>query len=169
MTMLNIKIGISARALNAAIPLLALVLGGGLALAQPARPQSAQAIAADAVKWMPAPDAFPAGAEIAVMMGDSSEPGPFVVRLRFPAGFVFPAHKHSVDELVTVLSGTVHFGHGNAVDKTNGQPLGALGFNPLLANRSHYLWTDDGATIQVHGTGPFDLTYVDPKDDRRGK
>ena len=96
-------------------------------------------------------------------------PRPLFTRLRFPAGFVFPAHMHSVDELVTVLSGTVHFGHGNAVDKTNGQPLGALGFNPLPANHLHYLWTDGGATIQVHGTGPFDLTYVDPKDDRRGK
>lgn len=169
MTMLNIKIGMPARALNAAIPLLALVLGGGSALAQPARPQSAQAVAADAVEWVPAPDSFPAGAEIAVIMGYPSQTGPFVVRLKFPAGFVFPAHKHSVDELVTVLSGTVHFGHGNAMDKTKGQPLGALGFNPFLANHPHYLWTDGGATIQVHGTGPFDLTYVNPQDDRRGK
>jgi hypothetical protein len=32
-----------------------------------------------------------------------------------------------------------------------------------------WVFTDLGATVQVSGMGPFQITYVDPKDDPRKK
>jgi hypothetical protein len=31
----------------------------------------------------------------------------------------------------------------------------------------HYAWTKSGAVVQVHGTGPFVLNYVNAADDPR--
>ena len=31
----------------------------------------------------------------------------------------------------------------------------------------HFAYTKDGATIQVHGNGPFTVSYVNPADDPR--
>src|SRR3954452_19603671 len=47
---------------------------------------------ADAIKWGPAPSFFPAGAKIAVMAGDPSKSGIYVVRLDMPANYKIPAH-----------------------------------------------------------------------------
>ena len=33
----------------------------------------------------------------------------------------------------------------------------------------HYAWAKGEAEIQVHGTGPFEITYVNPADDPRRK
>jgi hypothetical protein len=39
------------------------------------------------------------------------------------------------------------------------------GYALLPAEMRHFAWTKDGATIQVHGMGPFVLNYVNPADD----
>jgi hypothetical protein len=31
----------------------------------------------------------------------------------------------------------------------------------------HYVWAKGETIIQLHGTGPWSLTYVNPKDDPR--
>jgi hypothetical protein len=33
----------------------------------------------------------------------------------------------------------------------------------------HFLWTAEATTVQVHGVGPFGITYVNPADDPRTK
>ena len=33
---------------------------------------------------------------------------------------------------------------------------------------NHWVHASAPATVQVHGMGPFQITYVDPKDDPRG-
>jgi len=60
------------------------------------------------LKWGPAPPTLPKGAEISVLSGDPSKDGPFVVRLKMPAGYKFAAHNHPRDEYVTVISGNFH-------------------------------------------------------------
>ena len=47
-----------------------------------------------------------AGAQAAVLLGNPAKEGPFVLRLKFPAGFIVPPHRHSKDEFVTVISGS---------------------------------------------------------------
>src|SRR5262245_13155292 len=59
----------------------------------------------DAVQWGAAPPSLPPGAQGAALMGSPAKEGPFVLRLKFPAGFVIPPHRHSKDEFVTVISG----------------------------------------------------------------
>ena len=56
-------------------------------------------VPADAVKWGPAPPSLPPGAQAAALLGSPAKDGPFVLRLKFPSGFVVPPHRHSKDEI----------------------------------------------------------------------
>src|ERR1043165_2532911 len=42
------------------------------------------------IEWKPGPAAIPAGAKMAVLEGDPSKEGPFVVRFQFPDGYHIP-------------------------------------------------------------------------------
>ncbi len=117
------------------------------------------------LKWGPAPPILPKGMTIALLSGDSTKPGPFTLRLRMPAGTVIAPHTHSKDENVTVLEGGIVHETGNTIDKAKGMPLGKFGFVFLPADMPHSLWTTKGAEIQVSGTGPFGVNYINPKDD----
>jgi len=126
------------------------------------------AILADAdLKWGAAPPALPKGASLAVVTGDPGQPGPFTIRIRFPAGYQVPPHWHPTDEHVTVLSGTVAFGMGDKVDPAAMKELTAGGFARMPAEMRHYVTAKTEATLQVHGVGPFTLNYVNPADDPR--
>src|SRR5262245_19962178 len=74
-----------------------------------AQPHSAEphhtVVSGDAVKWGPAPPSLPPGAQAAVLLGSPGKEGPFVLRLKFPHGFIVPPHRHSKDELLIVISG----------------------------------------------------------------
>src|ERR1700757_1601107 len=70
----------------------------------------------DTLKWGPAPPGYPKGTEFAVITGNPAQEGPFVLRIRAPAGYKVPPHVHPADENVTVISGSVTFGMGDKVD-----------------------------------------------------
>ena len=55
-------------------------------------------INSDDVKWMPAPNVFPVGAQIAVISGDPFKEGLYVVRLKMPQNYKIPAHNHPTTE-----------------------------------------------------------------------
>ena len=52
----------------------------------------------DDLKWGPAPSGLPAGAQLALLYGDPSKEGPFVVRLKLPPSYQIPAHRHATAE-----------------------------------------------------------------------
>src|SRR5262249_38738037 len=112
------------------------------------------------VKWGPAPNMLPAGAEIAVLFGDPSKPGPFAIRLKFPANYNIPAHSHPTDENVTVTSGTFFVGMGDKLDRNAGGSVAAGGFGSLPANMNHYAYTKGEVTIVLFAQGPFEFKYV---------
>ena len=135
---------------------------------------SAGAIAADTdqvlvnsgdLKWMAAPPALPKGAKLAVLYGDPTKNGAFVIRLMAPAGYRIPPHWHSQTENLTVVSGTLYLGPGDAMDATHAHALRAGGYHYLPAKAHHYAFTKVATVIQVHGEGPFDIVYVNDKDD----
>lgn len=126
-------------------------------------------VAADAVKWGPAPPSLPPGAQAAILLGSPAKEGPFVLRLKFPAGFTIPPHRHSEDELVTVMSGRVAIAVGGKLDRTSVKPLPPASFVHLPAGMAHYAWTEVESVVQINGVGPFDVIYIDPKDDPRKK
>jgi len=118
-----------------------------------------------ALKWSPAPAAFPKGAQITVLSGDPNNTGPFVIRLKLPANYAVPAHQHPTTENVTVLSGTLYAGMGDKLDRSASKPLAAGGFAGLPAQMNHFAWTKAPTTIQVEAEGPVAMTYVNPADD----
>src|SRR5690348_1456523 len=70
---------------------------------------------AKGMKWMDATGAgLPAGAKMAVVSGDPSKSGPFVVRIKMPANYTVPPHHHPTDEIVRVVSaGSLSYGMGD--------------------------------------------------------
>ncbi len=136
--------------------------------AQAALAQSSHASgAAPAVQWGPAPPFFPAGARFAVLQGDPSSTGVYTVRLEMPAGYVIKPHFHPTDEHVTVISGTFVVGMGDSVDLSHGQTLAAGGFITAPAQAHHFAMARARTVVQVHGEGPFAITYVRATDDPR--
>ena len=70
-----------------------------------------------------------------------AEKGPLTLRLQFPANYDVPAHWHSMTERVTVLSGALHVGMGDAIDRKASQRLDPGGFVLLPARMHHFAWT----------------------------
>ncbi len=119
-----------------------------------------------AVKWETGPPDLPKGTEISVLAGDPAKPGPFVLRVKFPADTVIAPHTHANAETLTILSGSIYHQHGTTIDKAKGSALKTGGFVFLPEKMPHALWTTDEAVIlQVNGTGPFGVDDLDPADD----
>ena len=119
------------------------------------------------VTWGPAPPFLPAGAELAVLAGDPGKAAPYTVRLKFPAHYDIPAHSHPTDEHVVVVSGALHVGMGDKLDRKAGTALPVGGFGLLPAGMNHYAYTNEATTVVLYGTGPVDFKYVNPADDPR--
>ncbi len=139
---------------------LGITLSAGLSFAQNAH----AVVAADKVQWGPAPAALPAGARLAVLEGNPSEKGHVTLRLQMPANYEIPAHWHSMDERVTVLSGSLHIGMGDKLDRRASQTLQPGGFVSLPAKMNHFAWTSAPTVVQINLEGPFDIFYVNPAD-----
>jgi quercetin dioxygenase-like cupin family protein len=125
-------------------------------------------VQSDALKWA-TPPAYGKGAEIAVVKGDPTKEGMYVVRLRVPAGFKIPAHTHPNDENVTVLSGSFNIGTGDKLDEKKGTLIKAGGYSFVGKGMAHYAWFTEATVLQLHGMGPQGITYVNPADDPRKK
>jgi len=119
----------------------------------------------DKLQWGAPPPVFPAGAQMAVVQGDPSAKGIFVVRLKAPAGYKVMPHWHPSAEYVTVLSGDFQVGMGDKWDDGKMQTLPQHSFAAVPAHHNHYAGFKTDGEIQVSGMGPFQLTYVNPSDD----
>ena len=119
------------------------------------------------VKWTDGPASLPAGARLAVLEGDPAKEGFFTMRLWLPDGFKVAPHWHPKVEHVTVISGTFNLGMGEKVDQAGSRemPAGTFGFWP--AGMRHFAWAKGDTVIQLHGIGPWTITYVNPSDDPR--
>lgn len=126
-------------------------------------------VAGDAVTWGAAPPSLPSGAQASVLHGNPAQDGPFVLRLKFPAGFVVPPHRHSKDELVTVISGKFAVINGEQVDRSKFRALAPGSFVNIPAGTSHYAMAETETVVQINGSGPFDITYLNMKDDPRAQ
>ena len=126
-------------------------------------------VPAESVQWGPAPPSLPPGAQAAILMGSPAKEGPFVIRLKFPAGFIVPPHRHSKDEFVTVIAGKFAVASGEKLDRESLKPLAAASFVHLPAGMPHYAWAEVESVVQINGVGPFDVVYLNPKDDPRAQ
>lgn len=122
------------------------------------------------LKWGDGPPHLPPGQKAAVLFGDPSKPGFFIIRAKVPANYTIPPHWHPGDETVTVVSGTIMMGMGEKLDPKAAKVIPAGGFAAMPAKSVHFFISKGPAVIQVAGMGPFAITYVNPDDDpRKGK
>ena len=119
------------------------------------------------IPWVAGPASLRPGAKMAVLEGDPTREGVFTMRLRLPNGFEVSPHWHSQVEHVTVLSGVLHFGVGETFDRsaTRPMPAGSFGYWPI--GMRHFAWAEGETVLQLHGRGPWTVTYVTATDDPR--
>jgi uncharacterized protein (TIGR02246 family) len=106
---------------------------------------------------------FAPGAKIAVLHGDPTGQGGFVLRLQFPDGYQIPVHWHPTGENVTVVSGSVQFGMGNTFDAAALRTYGPGDFAYLPPRQSHFGQAHGVTIVQVNGRGPFVINPGAPK------
>jgi hypothetical protein len=141
---------------------------GPFATAQESHPPRPEGGAAEQVMrltpaeltWTAGPPMLPPGASMAVIEGSFMKPGPFTVRLKFPANYQIPAHWHPVKVTVTVISGTFNMGLGDVLDTSKGKMLPAGSIFEMPARRHHFGWTSEETIIQEHGIGPLSVNYL---------
>ncbi|HEY5936820.1 MAG TPA: cupin domain-containing protein [Kofleriaceae bacterium] len=123
----------------------------------------------DEVKeWKPVPS-LPAGATMTVLEGAPPfGPGKgFAFLLKFPKNYKIPPHTHLVSERVTVLSGSLQFGHGEKWDPKALKEVKQGGIVIVPAGHAHFVNTKTDVVVQLQGVGPWGIHYIDPKDDPR--
>jgi quercetin dioxygenase-like cupin family protein len=119
------------------------------------------------IDWKPFP-AFPQSVRLAVVVGDPSKPGPYVVRVKAPSGVKLMPHKHPEDRIYTVMSGVFYIGLG---DRFNAERL--MAYPPgsvvvLPGDTWHFHFAKSGEYItQITGIGPLGLEYREAHDDPR--
>jgi ChrR-like protein with cupin domain len=138
---------------------------------KPGRAGAAVVVMPENIKWSPAPAILPAGARLAVLEGDPSKAGEFTMRLWMPANYRIPPHFHPAIEHITVTQGTIFVGMGDTFDPKRGSRMPVGSFSAIPVGMHHFAWTEGETVIQLHGVGPWKLTYVNPADDpsRKGR
>ena len=94
---------------------------------------------------------------------------PFTVRIKLPAGYKIPAHWHPAIEHVTVISGALNMGTGDMLDPAKTMPLSMGSVAIMQPKTNHFVWVKEETIVQIHGVGPWGITYVNPADDPRKK
>lgn len=117
------------------------------------------------LKWNDTP-ALP-GAKIAVIEGPLNEAKPFMLRLKFPANYKIPPHFHSAIEHVTVISGEFVMAAAEKAGQGKETSLHPGDVGIMQPGTPHYAYATKPTEVQVHGVGPWTLTFVNPKDDPR--
>ena len=121
------------------------------------------------IKWEPGPAALPAGAQRAVLLGDPSKEGLYVLWLKVPKGYRIPPHTHPNQEVVTVISGTMNLGMGETADPAKAKALPAGTFFAMPPGMPHFAYFEEETIIQGNAIGPSIINYINPKDDPRQK
>jgi hypothetical protein len=99
---------------------------------------------------------------MAVIEGPFPRPGPFTIRLKFPASYRIPPHWRPVKVTVTVISESFNMGFGDALDTGKGKALPAGSVFEMPATIHHFGWTTQETIIQEHGVGPLSVNYLTP-------
>jgi len=142
-----------------AVLLSVLTAGAARTAAQrsPSRPAGVVVVKSAELKWEDYPDR--PGVKRAIVEGDLTKPGPFVMRVKFPAGYKLPPHTHPTLEHTTIISGGMRLGYGTNPDG----PAELMGPGTLIItprNTPHFATTPTETVVQTHGVGPWGSTPV---------
>jgi quercetin dioxygenase-like cupin family protein len=102
--------------------------------------------------------------ESAVLFGDLSKPGPYVVRLKWLPGNMSRPHFHPNDRFFVVLSGTWWVGTGEKFDPDSTVPMPEGSYVVHYGNKIHYDGAkNEEAVIQVWGMGSVTSTPAEKR------
>ena len=145
----------------------ALMAAAGLSTAAFAQaPAAHQMYTAKDLKWEDSP-ALPKGAKIALIEGPMNEAKPFIARIKVPSNTKIAPHWHPAIEHVTVISGKFAMGLGEKWDEKGMHTLGAGDVMIMQPKTPHYAMAKGETVVQIHGVGPWGVTYVNDADDPR--
>ena len=112
------------------------------------------------IKW----STSASGNSTAVLYGDPSKPGLYIVLTKWSPGHMSRPHMHPNDRFITVISGTWWVGWGPKYDPASTKPIPAGSFVTHYGKQIHY----DGAkdvecVLQIVGMGPAESTPAEQK------
>ena len=98
----------------------------------------------------------------AVLAGDPSKPGLYVVMVKWLPGGMSRPHFHPNDRFITVLKGTWWVATGNKADRDNMVPMPTGSFVTHFGKQVHWDGAkDEEAWVLIVGDGPGTLTLVE--------
>lgn len=111
------------------------------------------------VEWQPYVG-FPEGVQSATLVGDPTQPGPYVIRVKVPEGIKLMPHWHPEDRVYTVISGVFYIGLGETFDETKLMAYAPGSVVVLPGRTAHFHWARSGEYVsQVQAMGPFGLHF----------
>ena len=118
----------------------------------------------DQAHWLQGADYAPVGnatnMDAAFLLGSPAQPGLYTIRVHLKDGGLMPPHSHPDDRMITVLSGTLHYGFGETADPaaTKAYPTGAAFI--AKANDPHYAIGRGDVIYQESGMAPTGTKWV---------
>jgi hypothetical protein len=112
------------------------------------------------LKWVTQPN----GAINAVLRGDPSKPGPYIVLTKWTAHHMSRPHFHPNDRFVVVLSGTWWVGTGTKYDPDSTVPMPTGTFATHYGKQIHYDGAkDEDVVLEIVGEGPATQVAAEEK------
>jgi hypothetical protein len=101
----------------------------------------------------------PIGAKMAVVLGDPSKPGLYIVLVKWTPHHMSHPHWHPNDRFITVISGTWWVGTGPKFDPDATVAMPAGSFVTHFGKQIHYDGAkDEEAVLEIVGDGPATAT-----------
>ena len=112
------------------------------------------------IKWV----ANAGGSEQAILFGDPSKPGLYIVLTKWTPHHNSRPHSHPNDRFITVLSGTWWVNTGANYDPDGMKPVPAGSYVVHYGNQIHYDGAKDGEVIlEIVGMGPATSSAAEQK------
>ena len=114
----------------------------------------------DQIKWVDGGN----GAKNAVLLGDPSKPGLYIIMVKWSPHHMSRPHFHSTERYITVLSGTWWIGTGPKYDPDSTYPVSAGTYVVDHAGGIHYDGAKDAeCVLEIVGMGPVATTQAETK------
>jgi quercetin dioxygenase-like cupin family protein len=150
----------SKTSLRTALIIAALAMSYATACAIDLNPNAIAIKTNDQIKWRDPTGAAPVNQ--AILHGDPTKPGLYIVMNKFKPGAFSKPHFHPNDRFITVISGRWWVGTGSKWDKNATVPVRAGGVVTHFAKQVHYDGAkDEEVVLMIVGEGSGTLTFVE--------
>jgi hypothetical protein len=140
--------------------LIAMVLSLGAARATDLNPAALSYKLPNQLTWSDEPS----GAKAAVLLGDPSKPGLYIILVKWTPHHMSHPHWHPHDRFITVLSGTWWVGTGTKYEPDSTVPMPPGSFVTHFGKQIHYDGAkDDEVVLEIVGEGPQTATPAEAK------